>query len=330
MHAAPAEVSRGGVPGSAAMTVPVAVVGCGHFGRFHAAKYAASPAADLVAVVDTNLEAAAPLAAELGAEALSDAADLAGRVEAASVVVPTDQHLAVAGTLLDAGIHVLVEKPMAPSVAEAERLVELARARGRLLQVGHLERFNAAILAVADVLGQPMFVEAHRLAPFKPRGTDVDVVLDLMIHDIDLIQQMVGTPLSSVDAVGVPVLSARDDIANARLHFEGGCVVNVTASRVSLKSERKIRVFQRDAYISIDFQGRQASIARRGRGEMFPGVPDFELERRSFEDNDALRVEIEAFLAAVRGERPVVVSGEDGLRALTTALEITRAMRRPD
>ena len=198
-----------------------------------------------------------------------------------------------------------------------------------VLQIGHLERFNAAILALADVVGQPLFIELHRLAPFKPRGTDVDVVLDLMIHDIDLIQQLVGRPLATVDAVGVPVLSGEDDIANARLHFEGGCVVNVTASRVSLKSERRMRLFQRDAYVSIDFQAGEATIARKGSGEMFPGVPDVQIERRRFAANDPLGLEIEAFVSAVRGERPVAVSGADGRLALDSALRITRALQRP-
>ena len=197
----------------------------------------------------------------------------------------------------------------------------LANARGVVLQTGHLERFNAAFMALADVLKELLFVESHRLAPFQPRGTDVDVVLDLMIHDIDLIQQLVGRRLASIDAVGVPVLSAADDIANARLHFDGGCVVNVTASRVSLKSERRMRLFQKDAYVSIDFRAGEATIARKGSGEMFPGVPDVRLERRRFEANDPLRLEIEAFLAAVRGEREVAVSGADGRLALDSALD---------
>jgi predicted dehydrogenase len=306
-----------------------AVVGCGHFGRYHAQKYAAIPDAELVAVVDRDPEAAARLAAEVGGEALTDPAALAGRIDVASVVVPTQHHFAVASALLEAGIHVLVEKPIAATVEEARRLIEVAAAAGRILQVGHLERFNAAILALGDVIGAPMFIESHRLAPFKPRGTDVDVILDLMIHDIDLIQLLVAAPLTSVDAVGVPVLSARDDIANARLHFTSGCVVNVTASRVSLKSERKMRLFQRDAYISIDFGGGEATIARRGAGEMFPGIPDINLERRRFEASDALRLEIEAFLAAVRGERAVAVSGAEGLLALETALRIGESLQRP-
>jgi predicted dehydrogenase len=306
-----------------------AVVGCGHFGRFHAQKYHELPEVELVAVVDSDPRIACALASELGVEASGEVAALAGRIDAASVVVPTRDHRAAAGELLDLGVHVLVEKPLAGTLDDAAALVELAAARGRILQVGHLERFNAAIMALADVLGEPMFVESHRLASFKPRGTDVDVILDLMIHDIDLIQQLVRAPLARVDAVGVPVLSSRDDIVNARLHFESGCVVNVTASRVSLKSERKMRLFQRDAYVSIDFLAREATIARRGAGEMFPGVPDIRVEQRHFEANDALRLEIQAFLAAVRGEQPVAVTGEDGLRALDTALRIGQAMQRP-
>ncbi len=243
--------------------------------------------------------------------------------------MPTAEHFAVASRLLELGLHVLVEKPIAATLDEADALIELAAARARVLQVGHLERFNAALVALADVLRAPLFIEFHRLAPFQPRGTDVDVVLDLMIHDIDLIQQLVGRPLIGVEAVGVPVLSARLDIANARLGFEGGCVANVTASRASLKSERRMRLFQKDAYVSIDFQAGAATIARKGAGEMFPGVPDIKLERRDFAASDSLKLEIEAFLAAIRGERKVAVSGEDGRRALDTALRITRALRQP-
>ena len=309
--------------------VRTAVVGCGHFGRYHAEKYAALGAAELVAVVDREPERARELAAHLGVAALSDLAELEGLVEAASVVVPTSEHCAVASRLLEAGLHVLVEKPIAATLDEAGALIELASARGRILQVGHLERFNAAILALADVLAQPLFIESHRLAPFQPRGTDVDVILDLMIHDIDLIQQLVDRPLARVDAVGVPVLSAHDDIANARLQFEGGCVANVTASRASLKSERKMRLFQKDAYVSIDFQAGEATIARKGEREMLPGVPEIQVERRGFAASDTLELEIAAFLAAVRGEREVAVSGEDGRRALATALRITRALQRP-
>jgi predicted dehydrogenase len=308
--------------------IRTAVVGCGHFGRHHADKYAARRDATLVAVVDRDPVAAQGLADRLGVQALTSIDALIGRVDAVSVAVPTSAHAAVASRLLDGGLHVLVEKPIAANLDEASALIDLAARRERVLQVGHLERFNAAVLALGDVIDAPLFIESHRIAPFSPRGTDVDVVLDLMIHDIDLIQLLVGRPLDAIDAVGVPVLSGRDDIANARLRFEGGCVANVTASRVSFKSERRMRLFQRDAYISIDFSAGSATIARKDPTSS-RAIPGIALERRSLEAKDALMLEIEAFLAAIRGERPVAVSGEDGRRALETALQITATLQRP-
>jgi predicted dehydrogenase len=308
--------------------IRAAVVGCGHFGRHHAEKYVACPDARLVAVVDRDEAAARSLADRLGVTALTDAGALIGLAEAASVAVPTSAHVAVASRLLEGGLHVLVEKPIATTLADASALIALAAKHARILQVGHLERFNAAVLALGDVIDRPLFIESHRVAPFSERGTDVDVVLELMIHDIDLIQLLVGRPLAAVDAVGVPVLSRRDDIANARLRFAGGCVANVTASRVSFKSERRMRLFQRDAYISIDFAAGSAVIARRDPAASGP-VPGVALEQRSLGASDALMLEIEAFVAAVRGERPVAVSGEDGRLALDTALRITAALQRP-
>lgn len=312
------------------MTVRVAVVGCGHFGRYHAQKYAALPGAELVACVDANPAAAARVAQEVNSFATARLEDVVDRIDAASVAVPTKHHYEVARRLLEAGKHVLIEKPLAATRAEGKALVELAEARGRILQVGHLERFNAAILALRDVIREPLFVESHRLGGFVAgRGTDVSIVLDLMIHDIDLIQEFVGRPLVSVDAVGVPVLTDQDDIANARLRFEGGCTVNVTASRVSMTPQRRMRLFQHDAYIAIDFQTREATIARRGIGKPLPMLPGIGVEERQFEPNDALQLEIESFLKAIAGESPVTVSGEAGLRALDTALWITEALQRP-
>jgi predicted dehydrogenase len=312
------------------MTVRVAVVGCGHFGRYHAQKYAALPGAELVACVDANPAAAARVAQEVGSFATARLDDVVDRIDAASVAVPTKHHYAVGRELLEAGKHVLIEKPLAATREEGGALVELAEARGRILQVGHLERFNAAILALADVIREPLFVESHRLGGFVAgRGTDVSIVLDLMIHDIDLIQEFIGRPLASVDAVGVPVLTEQDDIANARLRFEGGCTVNVTASRVSMTPQRRMRLFQHDAYIAIDFQTREATIARRGIGKPLPMLPGIGVEERQFEPNDALALEVDSFLAAIAGEAPVTVSGRAGLRALDTALWITEALQRP-
>ncbi len=310
--------------------VRTGVVGVGHFGRYHSQKYAMLPDSDLVALVDANLGHARTVAEPLGCAAYDDPSALIGQVDAVSIAVPTKYHYAVARPLLEAGIHCLIEKPIAAEIDEARELVAVAEASSAILQVGHLERFNPSILALEDVLGTPLFVDSIRISGFQPRVTDVNVVLDLMIHDIDLIQHLVGRPLLSVESCGVPVLSALDDIVNARLHFEGGCIANVTASRISLKTERKMRLFQSDCYISIDFVARHATIARKGSGEMYPGVPNIELTHRSFDASDALLVEIRAFLDAVQGKIPVKVTGADGVRALETAMKITNSLIRPE
>jgi predicted dehydrogenase len=290
------------------------VVGVGYLGRYHAEKYAAHPDAELVAVVDVDGGRAREVAAELGVEAITDLGRLAGRIDCASVSVPTQQHFAVARTLLDAGVDVLVEKPLTGTVDEGKALVELAVKNGRVLQVGHLERFNPAVLAIDGLVTQPRFIECHRLAPFTERGTDVDVVLDLMIHDLDVILSMVPSALRSVEAVGVPVLTPSVDIANARLRFANGCIANVTASRVSLKRERKLRIFQADAYLSVDYGERRVRLCRREPAE--DGQPALVIEDREVPEGDALESEIGAFLRAVREREPPPVSGWDGLRAL--------------
>jgi predicted dehydrogenase len=300
-----------------------AVIGAGYLGRFHAQKYAAVERSRLVAIVDVNADNAGRVAAECGTEALSDYRDLLGKVDAVSVVTPTPSHREIAGAFLEAGAHVLVEKPITVSVDEANELIAIAARRRRVLQVGHLERFNSAILALDGILTVPRFVESHRLAPFKQRGTDVNVVLDLMIHDIDIIQNIVHSPIASIDAVGSRVFSDELDIANARLRFENGCVANTTASRVSLKTERKLRLFQDDAYLSLDLHQKIMTLIRKGGGIGADGLPQVLIDERSFGDGDALRSEIEAFLeAAATGGAPVV-SGEDGRRALATAIQIT-------
>jgi predicted dehydrogenase len=307
----------------AAAPLRTAVIGVGYLGRFHAQKYAQIAGSQLVAVVDANAEACAKVAAELGTRAVSDYRELFGAVDAVSVAVPTPLHHAIGCELLRQGIDVLIEKPIATTVAEARELVELARINKRILQVGHLERFNPAILAAAERLRTPRFVESHRLAPFKQRGTDVSVVLDLMIHDIDLIQELVGTPIESIDAVGATVFSGEIDIVNARLRFQGGCVANTTASRISLKQERKIRIFQDDAYLSVDMQQKILTVIRKKDSAPVESPAQVSIEEENFEQGDALRAEIEAFLKAVRERSTPVVTGEDGLRALETAMKIT-------
>ena len=287
-----------------------AVIGVGYLGRFHAQKYRDHADVTLVGVVDANRERAEAVAAEVGCAAYTELRALIGQVDLVSIAVPTQYHFAVARECLQHGVHVLLEKPITQTVAEADELITLAKARGLVLQVGHLERFNPAVLALQGVLNNPLFIESHRLAPFKPRGTDVNVVLDLMIHDIDILLSMVGHPVTAINSVGLPVLSAEVDIANARLQFANGCVANVTASRVSRETMRKVRILQQDAYITIDYQNRSIAIYRRQPGvNLIPGLPDIAIEERSFAQSDALRDEIAAFIAAVVNGTPPVVSG---------------------
>jgi predicted dehydrogenase len=301
-----------------------AVVGVGYLGRYHAEKYAAHPEVQLVGVVDVDSARAEAVAAEFGTTPLTDWRALAGRVDCASVAVPTPFHHSVAAELLEAGIDVLVEKPLATSVEDGKALVERAVRGHRVLQVGHLERFNPALVALDGILTQPRFIECHRLAPFTERGTDVDVVLDLMIHDLDVILSMTGSALRSVEAVGVPVLTPSVDIANARLRFANGCIANVTASRVSAKRERKIRIFQQDAYVAVDFGERRVRIFRR---EPTPdGQPSLTFEEREVPEGDALEAEIDAFVRAVRLRETPPVSGWDGLRALEVAQVIRESL----
>jgi predicted dehydrogenase len=307
--------------------VRTAVIGVGYLGRFHAQKYAALPGSQLVAVVDARKDARDEVAAEVGCRAVADYRDILGEVDAVSIATTTPAHFPIARECLERGVHVLVEKPITETPDQARTLIEAANRRGCILQVGHLERFNSAILALEGVLGTPRFIESHRLAPFKERGTDVNVVLDLMIHDIDLIQSLVGSPIVSIDAVGTSVFSRELDIANARIRYANGCVANTTASRVSMKMERKLRLFQDDAYVSIDLQQKVLTIVRKPPAGAAVTPGQVTIEERSFEQGDALRFEIEAFLRSIREGRPPVVSGEDGLRALETAIRITELVQ---
>jgi len=305
-------------------------VGVGYLGRFHAQKYAQLPGCELVGVVDPDAATRARVATELATHPFESHRQLLGQVDAVSVVTPTPAHFAIARDFLEAGAHVLVEKPITETVAEAQALIESAAARGRVLQVGHLERFNAAILAAEPHLRAPRFIECHRLAPYRERGTDVNVVLDLMIHDIDIVQTIVAAPIESIDAIGTAVFSDEIDIANARLRFANGCVANATASRVSLKTERKLRVFSPEdgTYLSIDLQQKIVTLIRKREGVPSGGQLPVTIEEQSFEQGDALKAEIESFLECIRTGRAPVVSGIDGLRALETATRITEQVRR--
>ena len=250
-----------------------------------------------------------------------------GKVDLATVAVPTQAHAEVADTLLGAGVHLLVEKPLTATLEEADRVVGLAATKGLVLRVGHLERFNPALLAVRDRITAPRFMECHRLAPFKPRGTDVDVVLDLMIHDLDIILSLVDSPVAEVRANGVPVLTGGIDIANARIEFANGCVANVTASRVSAKSMRKLRVFQPDCYVSIDFQDRTVDVARADPAATGGLIPGIALGHDEFPEGDSLEAELAAFVDAVRGRDRPAATGQDARRALELALVICHRIR---
>jgi hypothetical protein len=307
-------------------TLRTAVIGVGYLGRFHAQKYKALPGSNLVGVVDSFPANAQKVASELGIPAIADYRALFGQVDAVSIVVPTPMHFEIAEAFLEQGVHVLVEKPITENIEQAQRLIDLAKAKKCVLQVGHLERFNPAIQAAAQLMGTPRFIESHRLAPFKQRGTDVSVVLDLMIHDIDLIQELVKKPIVSIDAVGAKVFSQDIDIANARIRFEGGCVANTTASRVSLKQERKMRIFQDDAYLSVDLQQKLLSVVGKKQSGPVESPTQVDISEQSFEQGDALLAEIESFLSAVRDGSAPVVTGEDGLRALATAIQITELL----
>ena len=303
-----------------------AVIGVGYLGQFHAEKYALLDSSDLVTVVDLDQERAAMIAEKLGTRWCKDYREVIGQVDAVSIVVPTQSHYEVAKAFLEQGVHVLLEKPITNTLAEADELIRIASDKNAVFQVGHLERFNPVVVALNGTVNKPGFIESIRIAPFKPRGTDVNVVLDLMIHDIDIIQQIVGAEVKEINSIGAPVFTEEEDIANARIRFANGCVANVTASRISLKSERKMRIFQPDAYITVDFQNKKFAVFRKGNGEMFPGIPNITKEEHCFDQTDALKCEIEAFLNAIKSGKPPVVTGEDGRKALETALKIIKKL----
>jgi predicted dehydrogenase len=306
--------------------IRTAVIGVGYLGKFHAQKYAQLPDSKLVAVCDTNITTAQALAEQLGTHAVDNIDTLLADVDALSIVVPTQKHFQIAKQCLLAGKHLLLEKPMTTTVAEAQELVTIAQEKNLILQIGHLERFNPAVLALENVLSTPMFIESHRVAPFNPRGADVNVILDLMIHDIDIILDIVDSDVEHIDAKGVAVLSKDIDIANARIKFANGCVANVTASRAGMKSERKMRVFQHDAYISVDFQNKKVGIHRKGKGEQFPGIANIDSQEQTFEQGDALKAEIVSFLDCIKHGKTPKVSGEAGMRALSAAIKITQLL----
>jgi predicted dehydrogenase len=296
----------------------------GHLGSRHARVYAESPHAELVGVADVDLARARAVAQAHGVRAVADVSELLPEVAAASVAVPTASHGEVTAKLLEAGVHVLVEKPIAGNLAEARQMVDLASMKGLVLAVGHTERHNPAVEALLAGARNPRFIEVHRLGSFSPRSLDIDVVLDLMIHDLDVVAALVGGRVSSLEAVGVPVLTGRIDIANARLRFDSGCVANLTASRVSQEKIRKLRCFEPERYVSLDYQKQEAVSYRLVRAA--GALPEIRREDFRVVQDEPLRRELEDFLrAAATGARPVV-DGEDGVRALELALRVAAAM----
>jgi predicted dehydrogenase len=306
--------------------VRVAVVGCGYFGRFHADHYSRNKRAKLLAVIDTDESRARAVANEFGAEPAFDYRDIIGKVDAASVAVPTPLHYDIARALIEAGIHVLVEKPLTDSEESGRKLASLAEGRKTVLQVGHIERFSSAYRTLAKLITDPLYLESYRIAPWKNRGVEVDVILDLMIHDIDMIIGLVASPVVKVEAVGTPVLGKRIDIANARINFASGCIANVTASRVSYKTERRMRIFARNHYLSCDLgEGRISGYRLRG-DPMTEGLAAIATETHEIEKQDSLANEIDAFLDCVtKGEKPLV-DGWAGCEALRVASKINESI----
>jgi predicted dehydrogenase len=304
-----------------------AVVGVGYLGKFHAEKLAAMRDCELVAVADTDAERRERVASACNTRGVADYRDLLGQVDAVCVAVPTPLHHRVAKDFLQRGTHVLVEKPVTATVAEARELVSLAEAHDLVLQVGHLERFNPSIAALRERVASPRFIEAYRVAPFKERGLEVDVILDLMIHDIDIAQTLVGAPIERIAANGTAVFSDKPDIANARIQFATGCVANLTASRVSLKTERSLRLFQHDAYMSADLHAKKLKVYRTRAPASGERWPEVDVEEIAGGESDALRAEVEAFVESIRHGRPPAVSGHEGLRALATAIEIAEMVQ---
>lgn len=303
-----------------------AVIGVGYLGRFHAQKHSALEHCELVGVCDARPETAKKVAEELGVKAFSDYKDLKGQVDAVSIVATTSMHYEIAKFFLENNTHVFLEKPMTVNSTEAKELCELSQKNNLKLQVGHIERFNPALVSAKEKLKKPFFIECHRLAPFNPRGADVSVILDLMIHDLDVILSLVNSPVKSVAAVGTPVVTKTLDIANARVEFESGAVANITSSRVSENAQRKFRVFQKDQYLSIDF-GRGDVQLMTKTGEFGGSEIPIEKQEWSLEKGDALMLETQAFVDAVINDTPVLVSGEDGKAAIELAEQINACIK---
>jgi len=301
--------------------IRLGVIGVGYLGRFHAQKYSAMEAVELAGVVDVDKKQACKVAEECSTQAFTDYHDILDKVDAVSIVVPTSYHHEVASTCLKHGLDIMLEKPMTIDLLEADDLIKIARDKNLILQVGHLERFNPAVLAMLPLLNNPLFIEAHRISTFKNRGTDVDVILDLMIHDIDIILSIIDSPIKDIHTVGAPVITPLTDIANARIVFENGCTANITVSRISMDNMRRMRIFQPGKYLSVDFNKKEV-MAIKLKQESTAAIPLPDISKHGFSDQDVLELELKEFIANVRNRTRPTVSGAEGRRALDVALRV--------
>ncbi len=308
----------------------IGVIGAGYLGKFHAEKYSANKNVQLVGIADINFESASKTAAKQNTKAYADYKQLIGKVDAVSIVVPTNLHFKVSLDFLSNGISTLIEKPITTTLKEADQLINIAKKTGAVIQTGHLERFNPAIIAVKDKIKEPQFIEAHRLSFYKKRGTEVSVILDLMIHDIDIIFSFINSQVKKINAAGASVISNKIDIANARFQFENGAVANLTASRISAKNERKMRIFQQNQYTAIDFGNKNATnitIDKNGKASDISPIPGAKIEKLPVLNQDALYAELDSFVNTILFNTPCVVDGNCGRKALKAALEVIKQIK---
>ena len=307
----------------------VGVIGVGHLGQYHAQKYFSMENVNLVGVVDIDQDRAKSVAKKYNTKSYVNYKNIISKVDAVSIAVPTPSHFQVSRDLLENGVDVLIEKPMTTTLKEADKLIDIAESKDLIIQVGHIERFNPAVGALQDIINSPMFIEAHRLSVYKNRCTDVSVVLDLMIHDIDIILNIVKSKISTIHATGASVIAKHVDIANARIAFANGCVANVTTSRISMKNQRKIRIFQKDAYISVDFANRNITTVQKNDKDTTGIIPGMNIKKHCFSKGDALENELKSFIRSVRLREASEIPGQSGRNALQVALTIMDQINLP-
>ena len=305
--------------------VKIAVIGIGYLGEFHAQKYKANKDADLIGIVDTNKQRSEEISNKIGVKSYNDYKSIIDQVDAVSIVVPTNLHYKIAKFFIENKKHVLIEKPFASNTAEARKLKNISEKNQTILQIGHLERFNKAFVELKDKVKNPLFIECNRISPFKIRGTEVDVIMDLMIHDLDIIMSINKSKIKNIHASGISVLTNKTDIANARIVFEDNCVCNLSSSRISDKIERKMRVFQKNSYFSLDYQNSSLGTYKKIKNK---NAISIEKKEKSFPQNDSLKDEIDSFVKCVKNNKKAVVDASDGLNALTYALKISNLIKK--